>query len=534
MKLKLSLFSFLLTFSLLITSSGIAVNSMYTAGTFPDLPSALGSAFTYQGRLMDDSAPANGTYNFRFHLWADQGKTTLLGTYPKTNTVALDVVDGYFTVLLDFGVGIFGGDERWLEIEVNGSLLSPLQPLTPSPYAIYAQTAPWSGLTGVPAGFADGVDKDTTYSAGDGLTLDGTEFNAETNYLQQRVDSACSPGSAIREVNQDGTVTCEPVEGGGPHDHLGETWEGVNNPLIISGSFGTYPNDAPLILSNSTGYGVVVESAKFDGMWVDHAGGDGLFVCATGTETCGSNKSTNNGVEIGNAEDVGVYVDSAGSDGLQVNNAVGNGVYVRSAGIGYGNGVYADKFGPDAEWGIYTPDKLLAESGITANALTIIAQVAGSQSLTTGDMVSASGAADPLPDSTKPLPLVSLAVEGTADGVIGVVEGRMERIQVPAHPDEEQEGREPRFTMRSTEGPAQPGDLVAITVLGISQVKVAPGADIQPGQRLTASSVAGFARALRTESLNGMPVTEGAPVIGIALAAPEPGSETIPVFVSLH
>jgi hypothetical protein len=111
---------------------------------------SIGTDFTYQGRLKVDGRPANGKYNFRFNLWAEQSKTTLLGTYPKISTVELEVLDGYFTVILDFGVGIFDGDERWLEIEVNGTLLSPLQPVTPSPYAIYSQTTSWSGITEVP------------------------------------------------------------------------------------------------------------------------------------------------------------------------------------------------------------------------------------------------------------------------------------------------------------------------------------------------------------------------------------------------
>jgi hypothetical protein len=72
------------------------------------------------------------------------------------------VTDGLFTVQLnaggDFGANAFNGDERWLQISVNGSALSPRQSLTPAPYALYALKAPWSGLTGVPAGFADGVD----------------------------------------------------------------------------------------------------------------------------------------------------------------------------------------------------------------------------------------------------------------------------------------------------------------------------------------------------------------------------------------
>jgi hypothetical protein len=37
----------------------------------------------------------------------------------------------------------------------------------------------WGDIVGIPAGFADGTDDSTSYSAGDGLTLDGTEFAVE-------------------------------------------------------------------------------------------------------------------------------------------------------------------------------------------------------------------------------------------------------------------------------------------------------------------------------------------------------------------
>ena len=43
-----------------------------------------------------------------------------------------------------------------------------------------ATTSPWGGLTGVPAGFADGTDDDTTYTAGAGLSLIGSEFSLAT------------------------------------------------------------------------------------------------------------------------------------------------------------------------------------------------------------------------------------------------------------------------------------------------------------------------------------------------------------------
>jgi hypothetical protein len=67
-----------------------------------------------------------------------------------------------------------------------------------------------AGLTG---GIASGV-----------LTL-----NTDTTYLQRRVSSTCSSGSAIASVNQDGTVGCQTVSGGGAVS-LPVNWTSAPNP----------------------------------------------------------------------------------------------------------------------------------------------------------------------------------------------------------------------------------------------------------------------------------------------------------------
>jgi hypothetical protein len=162
--------------------------------------SPLGTAFTYQGQLTDGGRPAQGSYDLRFTLYdAVTNGSAIAG--PITNS-PVGVTNGLFTTTLDFGVGVFTAAARWLEIAVrtNGggafTALWPLQELTPAPCALYATNAgaaayaalagsaltasntPWSGLTGVPADFADGVDNDTTYTAGTGLTLAGTVLSA--------------------------------------------------------------------------------------------------------------------------------------------------------------------------------------------------------------------------------------------------------------------------------------------------------------------------------------------------------------------
>ena len=106
-------------------------------------PTDMGSAFTYQGRLLNGTSPANGVYDFRFRLYDDATAGTLLGT------VSLDdytVANGLFMADLDYGAGAFTGYERWLEIAVKPdaipgyTALSPRQKINPAPYATFART----------------------------------------------------------------------------------------------------------------------------------------------------------------------------------------------------------------------------------------------------------------------------------------------------------------------------------------------------------------------------------------------------------
>jgi len=111
---------------------------------------AQGTAFTYQGQLQNNGSPANGTYNLTFTLFnINSGGSAVAG--PMTNN-AVGITNGLFTVLIDFGPGVWNGQTNWLEIGVatNGvstfTTLAPRQELTPTPYAIYAESA--SGLSG--------------------------------------------------------------------------------------------------------------------------------------------------------------------------------------------------------------------------------------------------------------------------------------------------------------------------------------------------------------------------------------------------
>lgn len=92
-----------------------------------------GTSFTYQGQLKEAGAPASGSYDMKFRVFdADVDGNQYGADFPiKGVTVA----DGLFTVILDFGTGVFTGVPLWLEIEVNTFVLAPRQPLTATPYA---------------------------------------------------------------------------------------------------------------------------------------------------------------------------------------------------------------------------------------------------------------------------------------------------------------------------------------------------------------------------------------------------------------
>ena len=103
--------------------------------------SPIGTAFTYQGRLLDSGTPANGTYDLHFALFDAGWSGNQVG--PGLTNSAVAVANGLILVSLDFGGAAYSSNALWLAIGVrtNGSLngftsLTPLQPLTPVPFAI--------------------------------------------------------------------------------------------------------------------------------------------------------------------------------------------------------------------------------------------------------------------------------------------------------------------------------------------------------------------------------------------------------------
>ena len=191
----------------------------------PSTAFAQGTAFAYQGRLNNNGSPAAGTYNLTFALF----NTNITGVPiagPVTNN-AVFVTNGLFTVLIDFGPGVFTGATNWLQIGVatNGvgsfTTLTPRQELTPTPYAIYAENVSAAGISGTiqPASLGGTYGNTITLSnagnsfSGNGAGLTGVNAAAlnglnASNFWRTTGNAGTSPANG----NFVGTTDNQPLE----------------------------------------------------------------------------------------------------------------------------------------------------------------------------------------------------------------------------------------------------------------------------------------------------------------------------------
>jgi len=114
-------------------SAGLSAAAALALAASP-LAAQTDTTFTYQGSLVDSGTLANGSFNMTFSLFDALSGGSQVGSTIVMNGV--QVTDGLLTAELDFGTSAFDNTGRWLEIAVNGSTLSPRQPISRSPYSI--------------------------------------------------------------------------------------------------------------------------------------------------------------------------------------------------------------------------------------------------------------------------------------------------------------------------------------------------------------------------------------------------------------
>lgn len=179
----------------------------------------MGTAFTYQGRLLENGAPANGSYDLGFELYDVPSGGSPLGS---TTVPGVAVSQGLFTVKLDFGVSPFGGQTRWLQVQVTppgGPVLAPRQELTPSPYTLFSSRTDPANLTSLNASnLTSGTVPDPR--------LAGT-YSQPLN-LTNAANSLAGDGAAVTGLNADNLAT-----GTLPDPRLSGTYSGaltLSNP----------------------------------------------------------------------------------------------------------------------------------------------------------------------------------------------------------------------------------------------------------------------------------------------------------------
>ena len=178
------------------------------------------TAFTYQGRFTDATVaqPTNGTYQMQFKVY-DQAQTGTGSQIENTVTIpAVQVVNGIFTVQLDFGARAFNSGDRFIEISVQptgGSgytTLAPRQQVTNAPFAIRSLSADFAAaasnavkLGGVLAGnYTQNTDArlsdDRNPTAGSGNYIQNTsaqQANADFNVSGNGTAGGTLSGNAV-------------------------------------------------------------------------------------------------------------------------------------------------------------------------------------------------------------------------------------------------------------------------------------------------------------------------------------------------
>ena len=286
--------------AMLLLALGLIVCTARSVGAEP-----MGTAFTYQGRLIVDvndvndvKVPANGPYDFRFRLYDGPDPNVDMDLGGAIYWDEVEINDGYFTVVLDYGADPnINGEARWLEIGIREGqledpneyqLLWPLQQIMPTPYAIYAQNA--GKLDGHSSSYfapgmhshhsldaADGSPKDAVYvdkngQVGIGTTMPAAELHVLGGKL--RVNTAPIGGYASEIDGSTITGMCQGCPPGTDRLHLavgdnqgsivmveggGNVGIGTANPgakLDVDGQVrirGGSPGAGKVLTSNATG-----------------------------------------------------------------------------------------------------------------------------------------------------------------------------------------------------------------------------------------------------------------------------------------
>ena len=212
--------------------------------------SSVAEPFTYQGQLMDNGAPANGLYNMTFTL-TDTPVGGLALAFDSINNVA--VVDGIFTVEVDFPSSLLNDDQRWMSINVQGTALSPRVRLRDTPRAQNAVRANTAGSLEFPF---DVLDNSTI-----SLSVRTSSTNSNARAVHGEITSS-SPGVFSAGVR-------------GENNGTGFNGVGVfgSHAGFGYGVYGTSPGSVGVFGDSPNGFGVWGQSSVNTGIYASTSSG---------------------------------------------------------------------------------------------------------------------------------------------------------------------------------------------------------------------------------------------------------------------
>ena len=164
----------------------------------------------------------SGLYDFEFQLWDQINGGSQIGS---TIVTQLIVEDGIFATKLDFGSGLFDGTDMFLEISVKSESS-----------ATYSVLEPRQSITTVP--YSQKADSVSVNSIG-AIEIISTQ-------VQTRVNQNCTDGSSIKEIGEDGSVTCETDDG-----LTSVTGDDIVNGSILNANFSNNTILGTKILDNT-------------------------------------------------------------------------------------------------------------------------------------------------------------------------------------------------------------------------------------------------------------------------------------------
>jgi len=498
----------LVTVSLMSVGVAVAVAPSFD----PSNPSApLASTIGYQGQLTDAGGNAlDGQYAMTFRIYDAAAGGSELWSGPLQS---VEVDEGLFNVELDVDQSAFNGRALWLEMTIEGEVLSPRQALLAAPYAL---------------GLRPGAD-----IQGDPADASGSVLNVGMSGLWPLGSTVSSyapaTGTAVRAEAAGGTGLSAASQGS----------YGIEGSSV-SGWGGYFTSDQ--------GYGLRVDTSGTD--HYDH----GAYITSQGGYALYAQSATNMGVrgEAGDITGIASPLGPIGVVGLGQNRGVvggsisGSGVYASSV-TNYGvwgqsaeyRGVTGRTGRSDDNYGFYTPDNLFAKNYNLTGAIMQVVQNAGPTPLEPGDVAVFTGievgldgelsAASAL--SGMPMIQVGRASATNGHAVAGVVYSGFNIDALLADNPE----AEPADATINLPGPIATGDYLLLVMQGAVQVKAAAlGGSIQPGDLLVAAGDTGMAMPATASDAGGAGLTAPGAVFAKALESTDGNQEMIYVYVTLQ